>query len=139
MIIITTCTVKTYNGNMANARRKGIRVEQIKAKQIREAGFSECITSREGSKLHDDAGVDFMNIPTYLQCKAGYARGINYTSLLDDLQHKTKKLKEKKPIAILHVKDVGKGRKRRDVDDLIIMTFEDYLILLHGYDKSLQG
>lgn len=137
MITIISYMVKTYNGNMANARRKGIRVEQIKAKQIREAGFEDCITSREGSKLHDDAGVDFMNIPAWLQCKAGYARGINYTELLADLQNKTKKLKEKKPIAILHVKDVGKGRKRRDVDDVVIMTFEDYLKLLYGYDKSL--
>lgn len=122
--------------NMANARRKGVRVEQLIAKRLREEGFEDCITSREGSKLHDDAGVDFMNIPAYLQCKAGYARGINYSEVLDSLQHKTNKLKEKKPISIVHVKDVGKGRKRRDVDTLVVMTFDTYLEFLKWYKNT---
>jgi len=36
---------------MANNRRKGIRIEQVYAKYFRESGFTDCITSREGSKL----------------------------------------------------------------------------------------
>jgi hypothetical protein len=116
-----------------NNRRKGIRIEQIYAKRFRDEGFVDCITSREGSKYYDDAGVDFLNLPVLVQCKAGYAKGINYVTLLETLGIKKRKLpkhEHNKPTCILHIKDVGKGRKRQPEHNLIVMTLDDFFKLL---------
>lgn len=116
-----------------NASRKGKRIEQLYARRLREEGFVDCITSREGSTLYDSAGVDFLNLPVLIQCKAGYSRGINYVELLTSLLEKKKKLPKhdrNKLTSILHVKDVGKGRKRLPQHDLVIMTFDDYIQLV---------
>lgn len=123
---------------MANARRKGVRIEQIYAQFFREAGFTDCITAREGSKLYDDAGVDFLNLPVLVQCKAGYSRGINYSTLLEQLLAKKNKLpkhEHDKPTCVLHIKDVGKGFKRKPHHNLVILTLDDLIKLLQCTEK----
>ncbi len=54
-----------------NSRDKGIAYEQKLAKELRELGFKDCVTSRSESKRTDDQGIDFMYTgPFAIQAKA---------------------------------------------------------------------
>lgn len=54
-----------------NARAKGHTYERDIAQKFRDAGFTDCMTSRLESKRLDDLGVDLCNTdPWLVQCKA---------------------------------------------------------------------
>lgn len=114
-------------------RRKGHLAEQEYAKIFREEfGFKHCKTSRHGSRLHDDAGIDLIFIPYNVQIKSGYKRGLNYSKELKYLEDRMKELfpedskEHDYPKILIHKKEVGRGFKRTSYDDLVVMTFEDF-------------
>lgn len=113
-------------------KRLGSDVERYYAKIFRELGYSHCKTSRMGSKLHDNAGIDLLFVPFNIQLKAGKQKGLSISS---ELRYINDKMKESfppesvdftYPKILIHRKFVGKGKKREEYDDIVSMTFEDF-------------
>lgn len=73
---------------MANkSRNKGHNYEREIRKEFVELGFKKCVTSRYGSKMLDDKGIDLMNTGVFaVQCKA-YARNPNYRKVFDKMDY----------------------------------------------------
>jgi len=117
-------------------RNKGHRAERLYANEFKSLGYDKCITSRYGSRVHDDCGIDLLNVPVNVQIKAGKQRGINYSSVLSNIRERLLELftmdsKEfEYPSIVIHRKDVGKGNKRDEYDDLVIMSWNDYKQLI---------
>lgn len=115
-------------------KRKGSDAERLYAKKFREElGFKHCKTSRLGSKLHDDAGIDLIFLPFNVQIKAGYDSGLNYSRELQYIEDKMGELfppssiEHNLPKILIHRKNKEKGRRARiDYDDIVCMTFEDF-------------
>lgn len=127
---------------MSNKNRdKGHAAERHYAKEFRGMGFSFCKTSRYGSRLLDDCKIDLMNLPFNVQIKAGYAKGLNYTTVLRSIKDALKiNFPEKAeehglPSIIIHKKDVGRGRKRDDYDELVTMSFNDFKTLINKIEE----
>lgn len=121
------------NKPKVNNKRKGNNAEREYAKRFREAGFENCITSRLGSILYDNSGIDLMNIPFNVQIKAGIQRGINYSKELqyvkDQISHNFDLSDEvnNKPILLIHKKPKLEGKRNRgEFDELIIMSVTDF-------------
>lgn len=121
------------NKPKVNNKRKGSNAERKYAKRFREAGFENCITSRLGSRLYDNSGIDLMNIPFNVQIKAGIQRGINYSKELqyvkDQISHNFDLSDEvnNKPILLIHKKPKLEGKRNRgEFDELIIMSVTDF-------------
>tara|TARA_R110000850_G_scaffold34024_1_gene92241 strand:- start:43000 stop:43371 length:372 start_codon:yes stop_codon:yes gene_type:complete len=116
-------------GGAAN-RAKGHNLERRIAKIFRDLGYPFAKTSRQASRLLDDSKVDIAFVPFLIQCKKGYLKGLNYTSIFlemkqalginfppDDQIHKH-------PPIIIH----DKGRKSEE--KLVVMeetTFWDLI------------
>lgn len=122
---------------MANKNRsKGHDAERHFAKEFRELGFDMCQTSRYGSRIHDDAGIDLINVPYNVQIKAGRQRGMNPSSVLRLIDERLPELfpndaKEHKLVNLLiHRREVGRGKKRDKYDDLVTISWEDFKALL---------
>lgn len=117
---------------MGNTNRtKGHQAERDYAKIFRNLGFSQCVTSRYGSRKHDDAGIDLINLPFNVQIKAGKQRGMNVSKVLYEMHKKitamfSKSSEKAKLLIVIHRKEVGRGRKRNDFDDIVCMSFEDF-------------
>lgn len=121
------------NKPKVNNKRKGSNAEREYARRFREAGFENCITSRLGSRLYDNSGIDLMNIPFNVQIKAGIQRGINYSKELqyvkDQISHNFDLSDEvnNKPILLIHKKPKLEGKRNRgEFDELIIMSVTDF-------------
>lgn len=117
-------------------RSKGHNAERIYRKIFIELGFKECVTSRYGSRIHDDAGVDLINLPINVQIKAGKQRNLNKKLELEEIKSKIKKLipnEQEKPLILIHRKDVMKGKRRTEFDDLVTLTFNDFKKIFNTY------
>lgn len=118
----------------AKNKRKGSAAERLYAKIFRDdLGYEHCKTSRFGSKLHDDAGIDLIFIPFNVQIKAGYAKGLNASKELKYLEDKMgilfpeSSIEHSLPKILIHRKDKPGGqRSRTQYDDIVSMTFEDF-------------
>jgi hypothetical protein len=115
-----------------NNKRKGSNAERFYAKVFRSLGFTRCKTSREASKLLDNSGVDFTGLPWNVQLKAGKQKNLNYSKELSYIAHMITQNFDKeddihkKPIFLIHRKDAGKGFKRTEYHDLVVMTFNEF-------------
>lgn len=113
-------------------KRKGSNAERLYAKLFKELGFSHCVTSRFGSRQHDDAGIDLINVPFNVQIKAGKQRGMNTSAVLSEIKSRFPAFFPKTapehnlPLILIHRKDVGRGKKRGEFDDIVSMSFEDF-------------
>lgn len=122
-------------------KRKGSDAERYYAKVFRDLGFTFCKTSRQASRILDDCGVDLTNLPLNVQVKAGKQRGLNPSEIIIWMQERLAENfpqeddVHNKPNIIIHKKEVGKGKKRKDTDELVIMTFEDFKKIMN-YGKS---
>ena len=123
---------------MANTNRtKGHDAERLYSSAFKALGFTHCITSRYGSRVHDDAGIDLINIPLNVQIKAGAQRGMNVSNVLSDIKTAIAKLfppdapEHNRPTIVIHRKVAGKGKKRADIHDIVHMTFEDFTKILN--------
>lgn len=124
---------------MANNRRKGHNAERY-YRTFFESFFGYCKTSRQASQLLDDCKVDLFGIPVNVQIKAGKQRGLNPSLVLREMKEKLSKHFPrylKHPSIIIHKKDVGRGKKRTEYDELVTMSFEDFKKLLNmAYDRK---
>jgi hypothetical protein len=116
-----------------NNKRKGSNAERDYAKRFRELGFLRCITSREGSKLYDNSGIDLLYIPFNLQIKAGVQRGINYSQELKYVRDQINSNFDadepvhKRPIILVHKKPKLEGKRERgEYDELVTMSWADF-------------
>lgn len=117
-------------------RNKGHNAERFYAKVFKDLGFSHCVTSRYGSRIHDDAGIDLIGLPINVQIKAGKQRAMNPSKVLSYIKERIVELfpktsPEKDMVSIvIHRKEVGRGKKRNDFDDLVHMSFKDFETLI---------
>lgn len=120
----------------ATNRTKGHNGERHYVNIFKELGFDKCVTSRYGSRQHDDAAIDLINIPINVQIKVGKQTGLKPVSVLADM---SERIKEKFPSnypehdypkIIIHRKEVGRGKKRNEFDDMVHLSFEDFAKIL---------
>jgi hypothetical protein len=117
-------------------RKKGHSAERFYAQKFREV-FPQCQTSRYASRMLDDGGVDLANIPLLVQIKAGVHKGIKYQDVLKNIEDKLPHLTKEFPKALIHHKQVGKGKKRDEYSSLVILTFDDFFNLIKQvYDNQ---
>lgn len=122
-------------------KRKGSDAERHFAKIFRELGFTHCKTSRMGSKLHDDAGIDLIFVPLNVQIKAGKQVGLNASRELEYIQNRMIELfppasiEHSLPKILIHKKEVGQGKKRGEFDDIVAMSFKDFVLLIQKIEK----
>ena len=113
-------------------RVMGHNAERLYANKFRELGYEHCITSRQGSRIHDDSGIDLIFIPFNVQIKAGKQRGLNPVVELKNMEEKTKihfpedSPVHKQPNIVILRKAVGAGIKRTKYDDVVVLSFEDF-------------
>lgn len=111
---------------------KGHNAEREYAQAFRELGHEFCITSREGSRIHDSAGIDLINVPFNVQIKAGYDRGLNIKNVIEYTKTRVIELfqpgkeEHELPTIVIHRKSVGRGKRRQECDDLVYMSFKDF-------------
>ena len=123
--------VDKKNYGKAN-RAKGHNAERLYAERFRELGYKFCKTSRQASRLHDDAGIDLMFIPYNVQIKAGKQRGLNPIAELKSMEEKITTLfpedsvEHKQPNIVILEKAVGRGKRRNKYDSVVILSFEDF-------------
>ena len=117
-------------------KNKGNNAEREFAKIFRDFGYSSCITSRQGNKFYDNIGIDLLNLPFYVQIKAGKQKNLNVSKTLYEINNNIKKNKiEEKPLVLIHKKAVGKGHKKNDYDSLVSLSMNDFLKILKN-DKN---
>jgi len=120
---------------------KGHSAEREYSQAFKKLGFSFCKTSRYGSRQHDDAGIDLINLPFNVQIKAGYERGLNIKNVLNYVKEQVDKLfppkdiVHKQPTIVIHKKDCGRGKKRTECDDLVYMSFKDFIKVIEKVEK----
>lgn len=118
-------------------RTLGHNAERFYAKLFKELGFSHCVTARYGSRIHDDAGIDLINLPFNVQIKAGKQRAMNPSKVLSYMKERIKELfpktaPEHDMVNItIHRKDVGRGKKRQEFDDIVHISFKDFNKLIN--------
>ena len=123
-------------------KRKGSDAERFYAKIFRDnLGFTHCKTSRSGSKLHDDAGIDLIFLPFNVQIKAGKQTGLNASKELEYMQNRMQILlpptsqEHYLPKILIHKKEVGPGKKRTEFNEIVSLTFEDFTKLIKKIEK----
>ena len=120
----------------ATNKRKGSNAEREFASAFRELGFTHCKTSREGSKMHDGAGIDLLFVPMNIQIKAGKQKALNVTNELKNISEKVKENFPQespeltRPNILIHKKEIGQGVKRTEFDEIVSMTFVDFVKLI---------
>jgi hypothetical protein len=119
---------------MPNANKiKGSNAERYYAKIFRNLGFLNCVTSRHGSRKHDELGIDLINIPFNIQIKAGRQKGLNPISILSNISMNLSKLPEGEreyPLILIHKRDNIRGKKRSEYDDMVFLSFENFLKII---------
>ena len=117
-------------------RNKGLNAERYYAKQFREIGYADCITSRDGSRRLDGLKIDLLNIPFNAQIKAGKQTGLNPVRVLkemDELIHRNLKESEPefhRPNIVIVRKEVGIGNRRTKYDEFVVLSFTDFKKLI---------
>lgn len=112
---------------------KGSVGERYYAERFRKLGFDKCITSRQGSRLLDNSGIDLCFLPFNTQIKTGIHKGLNLSLELQLIEEKLKMYFPKEavehhlPKILIHRKQGKPGKKRSEYDDLVYMTFEDFV------------
>lgn len=115
-----------------NNKRKGSNAERYYVKIFKEMGFEKCVTARYGSRLHDDAGIDLLNLPFNVQVKAGKQRGLKPMHTIMEIKERINKMfpensrEQHLPTILIHKKEVGRGKKRTEYDEVVVMTFSDF-------------
>ncbi|MHA1197782.1 MAG: hypothetical protein ACTSQF_00295 [Candidatus Heimdallarchaeaceae archaeon] len=117
-------------------RNLGHSTERYYASEFRDLGYSFCKTSRQASRLHDDAGIDLVFIPFNVQVKAGKQRGLNPILVLKEMNNRIIELfpeeneVHSKPNMVILKKATGHGIKRTKYDEVVIIPWEDFKRLI---------
>ena len=128
---------------MANTNRtKGHNGERIYCNLFKDMGYTFCKTSRQASRLLDDAGIDLAFIPYNVQLKTGFHKALNPIALLKNMREKIveffppEDVVHFNPCIVIHRNQIGPGKKRVPNDDLVFMkptTFRDLYTLNNPY------
>lgn len=124
------------NNTGRTSRNKGNNAERQYAKVFRDLGFSKCVTSRYGSRQHDDAAIDLINIPINVQIKAGKQKGLKPQEVLKDMSNRivdkfpSTYPEQHYPKIVIHRAEITKGKRRTDFDDMVHITFNDFVKLI---------
>lgn len=116
-------------------KRKGSDGERYYAKWFRNLGFEHCKTSRLGSKLHDNAGIDLIFLPFNVQIKVGEQRGIKYWKELKYTKNQIKQIfpenmsEHTQPTLLIH-RLPSSEKTRQEWDEVVTMTLEDFKKLI---------
>lgn len=116
----------------AKNRVYGHNAERYYVHVFKELGFSFCITARLGSRLHDNAKIDLINLPFNLQIKAGVQSGLNPGKELFSMESAIKAFFppddniHQKPCFLVHKKPIGPGRKGTPVHEIVYMSNKQY-------------
>lgn len=127
----------------ATNKRKGSNAERYYAKVFKELGFAFCCTARFSSKKHDNAKIDLMYIPFNIQIKAGIQKSMNPGKELFLLESSIKTMfpvedeVHSKPCLLIHNKQGTPGVKRTPEDDMVFMSYQQYLSFNEHVDTSL--
>lgn len=117
-------------------RNKGHNAERHYVKEFQAIGFQHCKTSRLGSRLYDNAGIDLICLPFNVQIKAGKQKGMKASTELEYIENKMEELfpptapEHTYPKVLIHRNEVGQGNKRTVYHDIVSMTFEDFKKLI---------
>lgn len=68
---------------MNKNKEKGSRFER-KVRTDLKNSYPFVRTSREASRLHDNCGIDLVNVPFFIQCKDVQSRSLNFQTLKKD-------------------------------------------------------
>lgn len=126
-------------------KTKGSNAERFYVKKFVAAGFEHCITSRLGSKIHDYAGIDLLFLPFNTQVKAGKQVALNASRELQYIFDRIRQLfpptseEYKLPNILIHKKEVGSGSPRTIFDEIVTMTFADFLKFIEKIKPSSTG
>lgn len=129
----------------AKNRQNGHILERHYAQFFRELHprFAKCKTSRQASALLDASGVDLcFTDPFCFQIKHGKQSGLKVNVELEKIKtglirnfpaHYPEQNNMK---VLIHKKDVGQGKKASEFDEIVSMTFKDFvkLIKMINYD-----
>ncbi len=75
--------------SMANTNRnKGHNYERQLVKDFKKLGYTDCVTSRYGSKMLDDKGIDLMNTGDFAVQAKCYKRNPQYKKVLEEMDTK---------------------------------------------------
>ena len=119
----------------------GSNAERYYAKAFRELGFDKCATARYGSRLHDDAKIDLINLPFNIQIKAGKQKNMNPSKVLTEMEESIKEkfpeyaIEHKLPNIMIHKKAPGRGVKATKNDELVIMSFSTFVDIINNTNK----
>lgn len=122
----------------AKNKRKGSDAERYYANVFREMGYKFCVTARLGSRLHDNAGVDIINIPFNLQIKAGKQTKMSPGKVLLNMQAQIKSLFPEDnpihsyPLLVIHRPQVF---KKGYLEDVVYMSMNQFDIFTEKYGK----
>lgn len=119
-----------------DVREKGHRWEREVVKLLRGIGYEKAVTSRASNRILDARKVDIDRVPFHIQCKRGYARGINYSKLIKEMADAIRMEYGRilYPIIIMHKK--GKNYE----DNLVILPFKDFMNILNQLPTNdIQG
>ena len=122
-------------------RQKGHNAERYFAGKFRDLGFDLCQTSRYGSRQLDDCKIDLINLPYNVQVKAGFQRGLNPSIVFKEMDKLISENLPKErpehnyPKILIHRKQVGQGNTRTKYDDIVSMTFDDFVKIISKEEK----
>jgi len=117
-------------------RTMGHNGERFYARVFRAIGFDKCKTSRQASRLHDDSKIDLVFNELNIQIKTGIQKGM---SPREELRLMSEKIVEnfpetetvhKYPKLVIHRRTINKGARRTEFDDMVSMTFKDFVKVL---------
>jgi hypothetical protein len=129
----------------ARNRQNGHILERYYANFFRDLHprFEKCKTSRQASALLDASGVDLcFTDPFCFQIKHGKQKGLKVEVELEKIKlGLTKNFPAHYPEqqnmkVLIHKKDIGQGKKGSEFDEIVSMTFKDFikLIKMINYD-----
>lgn len=119
-------------------KRKGSDAERFYVNVFKELGYKHCVTSRLGSKLHDNAGVDIINIPFNIQIKAGKQAKLSPGKVLLNMESQIKSLfpEDDKihtyPLLVIHRLHAF---KKNYIEDVVYMSFDQFNDFTKSYGK----
>lgn len=122
----------------AKNKRKGSDAERYYANVFKDFGYKHCVTARLGSRLHDNAGVDIINIPFNLQIKAGKQTKMSPGKVLLNMQAQIQSLFpednpiHKYPLLVVHRPQVF---KKGYLEDVVYMSMKQFDIFSEKYGK----
>jgi len=113
-------------------RTMGHNGERHYAKIFREMGFTFCKTTRQSNRMMDNCGIDLNFLPFNVQIKTGVHKSINHRKVLKYIDDRRVELFlpedqiHKKLNILIHRKAVGRGKKRKDIDDLVYVDGPEF-------------